>query len=105
MIKDFFIWHQGFHEAIAEAVNDPAVEKITLYAGEEWEIATNWHSAKYYRKLQDFAAFDRAQDRFAVVAVQLPGGRPALASQLSCRCATTTPIPAWLTPQRQKCHI
>ena len=56
MIKDFFIWHQGFHEAIAEAVNDPAIDKITLYAGEEWEISPNWHTAKYYRKLQDFAA-------------------------------------------------
>lgn len=55
MIKDFFIWHPGFDEGIAESIKNPNVSKINLFAGEEWELRCDWNNHSYYQDLCEFA--------------------------------------------------
>lgn len=55
VIKDFFIWHSGFDDALAESLQDPNVTKINIFAGEEWEIRPNWHQMDYYGALRKFS--------------------------------------------------
>lgn len=55
MIKDVFIWGGDLDGQIVSALEDENCTQINIFAGEEWEIRTQWHAMPYYGKLRKFA--------------------------------------------------
>lgn len=55
MIKDIFLWNGNINRELNYCLDDPEINQINIFAGEEWEVNANWHNIQYFPRLVEFA--------------------------------------------------